>query len=166
MVSPGTHLIKNHETMSITNESLLKTTRGHKLKVFEPLCNQTVNLETDDKTLYCSLVKLKYRLKQNNTVDSPYIDSCLNLSTQRPLSSVPKAKVADMERFNCMHASSNNSHKFTRTRYSTKKFSNRSMVLCIPRDTFHELFWWDPKNHKSTDFLVDYPVCAIPVAVV
>ena len=64
MVSPGTHPIKNHETISITNESLLKTTTGHKLKVFEPLCNQTVNLETDDKTLYCSLMKLKFRLKQ------------------------------------------------------------------------------------------------------
>jgi len=56
--------MKNHETMSITNESLFKTTRGPKLKVLEPLCNQTVNLETDDKTLYCSLLKLKYRLKQ------------------------------------------------------------------------------------------------------
>ena len=64
MVSPGTHLMKNHETMSITNESLLKTTRGHKLKVLEPLCNQTVDLETDDKTLCCSLLKLKYRQKQ------------------------------------------------------------------------------------------------------
>ena len=60
MVSPGTHLMKNHETMSITIESLLKTTRGHKLK----LRNQTVDLETDDKTLCCSLLKLKYRLKQ------------------------------------------------------------------------------------------------------
>ena len=48
--------MKNHETMSITNESLLKTTRGHKLKVLEPLCNQTVDLETDDKTLILTLV--------------------------------------------------------------------------------------------------------------
>ena len=39
---------------------------------------------------------------KQNTVDSPYIDSCLNLSTQRLLSSVPKAKVAIVERFNCM----------------------------------------------------------------
>ena len=69
--------MKNHETMSITNESLLKTTRGHKLKVLEPLCNQTVDLETDDKTLCCSILK-------TNTVDRPYIDSCLNLSTQKP----------------------------------------------------------------------------------
>ena len=84
--------------MSITNESLLKTTRGPKLKVLEPLCNQTVNLETDDKTLYCSLMKLKYRL-----------------------SSVPKAKVANMERFNCMHASSNNSHRKHTNRIFYKK---------------------------------------------
>ena len=109
MVSPGTHLIKNHETMSITNELLLKTTRGHKLKVLEPSCNQTVNLETDDKTLYCRLLKLKYRLKQiQSTVHTL---TRLNLCTQRPLSSVPKAKVADMERFNFTHASSHNSHK-------------------------------------------------------
>ena len=94
--------------MSITNELLLKTTRGHKLKVLEPSCNQTVNLETDDKTLYCRLLKLKYRLKQiQSTVHTL---TRLNLRTQRPLSSVPKAKVADME-INCMHASSNNSHK-------------------------------------------------------
>ena len=39
---------------------------------------------------------------KQNTVDSPYIDSCLNLSTQRLLSSVLKAKVAIVERFNCM----------------------------------------------------------------
>ena len=109
MVSPGTHLIKNHETMSITNELLLKTTRGHKLKVLAPSCNQTVNLETDDKTLYCRLLKLKYRLKQTQL--TVHTLTHLNLCTQRPLSSVPKAKVANMERFNCMHASSNNSHR-------------------------------------------------------
>ena len=42
------------------------------------------------------------------------------------------------------------------------------MALCVPRDTIHELFWalWDPKNHKSIDFLVEYPVCVIPVAAV
>ena len=56
--------MKNHETTSITNESLFKTTRGPKLKVLEPLYSQTVDLETDDKTLCCSLLKLKYRLKQ------------------------------------------------------------------------------------------------------
>ena len=52
MVTPGTHLMKNHETVSITNEPLFKTTRSPKFKVFGPLCDQTVNLETDDKTLY------------------------------------------------------------------------------------------------------------------
>ena len=46
MVSPGTHLVKNHESLFITNESQFK--------------KQTVNLETDAKTLHYSLLKLKY----------------------------------------------------------------------------------------------------------
>ena len=60
MVSPGTHLVKNHESLSITNESHLKETMSPELKVLGPLCNQTVNLETDAKTLHYSLPKLKY----------------------------------------------------------------------------------------------------------
>ena len=47
MVSPGTHLVKNHESLFITNESQFKK-------------KQTVNLETDAKTLHYSLLKLKY----------------------------------------------------------------------------------------------------------
>ena len=150
--------MKNHETMSITNESLLKTTRGHKLKVLEPLCNQTVDLETDDKTLCCSILK-------TNTVDRPYIDSCLNLSTQKPCS-VPKSPTWRGSTV-CILLQTT-ATKIKRTGHSTKKSSNRSMALCVPRDTFHELFWspWDPKNHKSIDFLVEYPVCVIPVAAV
>ena len=58
MVSPGTHLVKNYESLSITSESQLKETRSPKLKMLGPLCNQTVG--TDDKTLYYSLLKLKY----------------------------------------------------------------------------------------------------------
>ena len=45
MVKPGTHLVKNHEAQSKTNE-------------FQ--CNQTVNLKTDSRTLYYSMLKLKY----------------------------------------------------------------------------------------------------------
>ena len=45
MVKPGTHLVKNHEAQSKTNE-------------FQ--CNQTVNLKTDSRTLYYSILKLKY----------------------------------------------------------------------------------------------------------
>ena len=60
MVSPGTHLVKNHESLSITNESQFTKTRSSKLKMLGPLCNQSVNLETDAKTLYYSLLKLKY----------------------------------------------------------------------------------------------------------
>ena len=32
------------------------------LKMVLPLCNQTVNLKTDSKTLYYSTLKLKYSL--------------------------------------------------------------------------------------------------------
>ena len=35
-------------------------TMSPKLKMLGPLCNQTVNLKTDFKTLYYSLLKLKY----------------------------------------------------------------------------------------------------------
>ena len=58
-VSPGTDLVKNHESLlSITNESQFKKTRSPKLKMFGFLWNQTINLETDAKTLYYSLLKL------------------------------------------------------------------------------------------------------------
>ena len=52
MVSPGTHLVKNHESLSITNEPQYKKTGSPKLKMVRRLCNQTVDLETDAKTLY------------------------------------------------------------------------------------------------------------------
>ena len=51
MVSTGTHPVKNHESLFITNESQLKETRSPELKMLGPLCNQTVNLETDVKPL-------------------------------------------------------------------------------------------------------------------
>ena len=57
MVSPGTHLVKNHESQSITNESHLKKQGVLKLKMLRPLCNQIVDLETDAKTLYYSSLK-------------------------------------------------------------------------------------------------------------
>ena len=59
MVSPGTHLVKNHESQPRTSESQLKKTTP-KLKMLRPLCDQTVNLKTDSKTLYYSVLKLKY----------------------------------------------------------------------------------------------------------
>ena len=48
--------------MSIANDSQFKKTRSAKLKMLGCLCNQTLNLETDAKTLYYmySLLKLKY----------------------------------------------------------------------------------------------------------
>ena len=67
MVSPETHLEKNHEFQSITIESQKKdktttttTTASQKLKMLGPLSNQTVNLKTDTKTLHYSILKLKY----------------------------------------------------------------------------------------------------------
>ena len=51
--------MKNHESLSIANESQLKK-KFQKLKMLGPLCNQTVNLKTDSKTLYYSILKLKY----------------------------------------------------------------------------------------------------------
>ena len=59
MLSPGTHLVKNHESLSITNKSQLKETRSRKLKTLGPLCNQTVNLETDAKTLLLQFAEIK-----------------------------------------------------------------------------------------------------------
>ena len=58
MVSPGTHLLKE-SLLSITNESQFKKTRSPKLKMLGLLCKQTINLETDAKILYYSLLKLK-----------------------------------------------------------------------------------------------------------
>ena len=51
----------NHESKCQTNnyESQLKK-MSLKLKMLGPLCNQTVNLKTDSKTLYYSILKLKY----------------------------------------------------------------------------------------------------------
>ena len=45
MVSPGTHLVKNHES------------QFKKQCVHGSLCNYTVNLKTDSKTLYYSSLK-------------------------------------------------------------------------------------------------------------
>ena len=59
MVSPGTHLVKNHESQSRTNVSHLKKMTT-KLKMLGPLYNQTDNVETVAKTLHYSLVALKY----------------------------------------------------------------------------------------------------------
>ena len=50
MVSPGTHLAKNHESQSRTNESQFKKNKNKnkktspKLKMFGPLCNPGADL--------------------------------------------------------------------------------------------------------------------------
>jgi len=55
LVSPEAHLVKNPET----SQSRAKSHKNPKLKMLWPLCNQTVNLETDSKSLYYSILKLK-----------------------------------------------------------------------------------------------------------
>ena len=52
MVCSGTHPVKNRESQ-LKKKSL-------KLKMLQPLCNHTVNPKTDSKTLYYSILKLKY----------------------------------------------------------------------------------------------------------
>ena len=43
MLSPETHLVKNHESQSRTIESQFKKTRSFKLKKLGSLCNQAAN---------------------------------------------------------------------------------------------------------------------------
>ena len=49
MVSPGTHLVKIHESQFTTIESQFKN------KSPGSLCDHTVNLKIDSKTLYCTV---------------------------------------------------------------------------------------------------------------
>ena len=60
-VSPRTHLLKNHESQTRANESPLKKRKNEsEIENAWAFCNQTVNLKTDSKTLYYSILKLKY----------------------------------------------------------------------------------------------------------
>ena len=54
MVSPGTH-----ESLSRTNESSLKKKWVQNCKMLGPLCNQTVSLNTDSKTLFFQYTEIK-----------------------------------------------------------------------------------------------------------
>ena len=60
MVSPGTHLVNSQESLSITSESQLKNKESLIDNAWYGPFNQPVNLETDAKTLYYSLLKSKY----------------------------------------------------------------------------------------------------------
>ena len=60
MVSPGTHLVNTQESLSITSESQLKDKESLIENAWYGPFNQTVNLETDAKTLYYSLLISKY----------------------------------------------------------------------------------------------------------
>ena len=59
MVSPGTNMVKSHDRVPVK--------KSLKLKMLGPLCNQTVNLRTDSKTLYYSILNvttLRQQLKR------------------------------------------------------------------------------------------------------
>ena len=58
LVSPGTHLVKNCEAQ-------LKNT-SPKLKMPGPSCNQAVNLKTDSKTLYYSILEYSTWILKHN----------------------------------------------------------------------------------------------------
>ena len=60
MVSPGTHLVINHESQSRTTESQFKKPKSEIENALAFICNQTVYLKTDSKTLYYSKLKLKH----------------------------------------------------------------------------------------------------------
>ena len=58
-MSSGTYLVKNHDSQSRTNDSQLKKQLSPKLKMLGPLCNQTVNLKIESKTIYYSFLNFK-----------------------------------------------------------------------------------------------------------
>ena len=61
VVIPGTHLVKNHDSQSRTIKSQFKKcVQNWKCLGLFSVCNQTVNLKADSKTLYYSILKLKY----------------------------------------------------------------------------------------------------------
>ena len=58
-MSQWKHLVKNHESQSKTNESQLKKNKTQESEIENawpgPLCNETVNVKTDSKTLYYNI---------------------------------------------------------------------------------------------------------------
>ena len=61
MVSPGTHLLKNHESQSRTNVSQLKKKRVRHRKFLGLYVTRPLIWKTDSETLYySSILKLKY----------------------------------------------------------------------------------------------------------
>ena len=57
-----------------------------KLKMLGPLCNQTVNLKTDSKSLYYSALKLKYSpsILKHNKGEKKYESQKLHERSLRP----------------------------------------------------------------------------------
>ena len=147
MVSPGTHLVKNHESLSITNESQLKTMRWN-WKCFGLYVTyyQTV-MKTNSKALYYSVLKLKYspsHLKNNK----------------------------GWKKYASLNNSHNNCHRnYTNRRdISTNTCTHvqidRSMDLCVLWDACHELLCIfrdfnasDTQDAEVTEALTLYVKC-------
>ena len=88
------------------------------MKMLGPLCNQTVYLETDAKTLYYSLLPLFSLTYMTNKV-CMYV--CMYVKHKKDYASLR-----------------NRNRNFTNRFYSTKKTSNGLIVLCILWDASHE----------------------------
>ena len=123
IVSSGTHLVKNHESQSRTNESAFKKKKtSPKLKMLGPLRNQTVNLKTDSKTLYYSILKFIYSpsiLKHNK--------GWLFRISQKPHPIIV---------YNYHRNYMNGTFRTT----NTQSCSDQSIDLCVLWDACHELF--------------------------
>ena len=73
-------------TLSQSRPAECQFKTSSKLKMLGPLCNQTVNLKTESKTLYYSILKLKYSpsiLKQNNSQNNWHSNYTIRMFLQK-----------------------------------------------------------------------------------
>ena len=89
-----------------------------------PLCNQTVSLKTDSKTLYYSTLKLKFSpsILKHNKGWKKYA-SLTNIHN------------------NCKKHYANKPVRYFYKIINIHNFSDQSINLCILQDACHELFW-------------------------
>ena len=73
-------------TLSQSRPAECQFKTSSKLKMLGPFCNQTVNLKTESKTLYYSILKLKYSpsiLKQNNSQNNWHSNYTIRMFLQK-----------------------------------------------------------------------------------
>ena len=68
MLSPETPLLKNHESLSITNESQFKKTRSPKLKMLAPLCIKGVQFFLETLIIYQTCISFSLFLSSSSIV--------------------------------------------------------------------------------------------------